>query len=214
MDQEMLLAMNDIAVQYLDLPNFGHKDVKAAKAAFREIGASGPMCETAISFIMSFRSREQTKSAEFDGILRGLRMGAELDERRPPPQVNVHNLQEAYHMRDKFENSGQVGAMGPEAHAHDMQFAQQTWNQMGDRATAALLADELGKLLEAMKSDACETVHFDAMSAVSRAKSAADAGDGPGALALLKSTGKWALDVASKIGIAVAAEAIKKSMAM
>jgi hypothetical protein len=214
MKQEVLLAINDIALKYVDLPNLGHKDVVEAKSNIKQVGASGPMCDLALSLIMSFRSRERTKTAEFDGILKGLHLGAELEERRSAPQVNVQNFQESHHMRDKFENSGQAGAMGPQAHAHDMQFVQQIWNQMGVRADPALLADELGKILEAMKPDAAEPEHFDAMGAVSRAKRAADSGDGPGALANLKTAGKWALDVATKIGTAVATEAMKKSMGL
>ena len=50
------------------------------------------------------------------------------------------------------------------------------------------------------------------MVAVADAEEAAAKGDGPGALQHLKGAGKWALGVAEKIGVSVAAKAIEKVM--
>jgi hypothetical protein len=51
-----------------------------------------------------------------------------------------------------------------------------------------------------------------AINAVAAAEEAAAQGDGPTVLRHLKAAGKWALGVAEKIGAAVAAEAIKRTM--
>lgn len=212
MNQVTLLQITEIAIKYVNAEKFGHTDAKSAQEELRGAGASGPAVTLALSLIMSFRSRDQTKQAEFDGILRGLRLGAALSDRATAPQITVNNCQEAHNMRDKYENSGQAGAIGPHSRAHDIQFLQQTWDQMGAGADPAILSDELGRLLVAMKADAVEPEQFEALTAVSRAKVAAEGGDGPGALAMLKSAGKWAAEVANKIGTALATEAIKKSL--
>jgi hypothetical protein len=47
---------------------------------------------------------------------------------------------------------------------------------------------------------------------VGAAEKAASQGDGPTVLQHLKTAGKWTLGVAEKIGVAVAAEAIKRVM--
>jgi hypothetical protein len=51
-----------------------------------------------------------------------------------------------------------------------------------------------------------------AVSEIAKAEQAARSGNGPKALEHLRSTGKWALDLATKIGTSVAVETIKKSM--
>jgi hypothetical protein len=48
-----------------------------------------------------------------------------------------------------------------------------------------------------------------AIGAVADAEEAAGKGDGPATLGYLKTAGKWTLRIAEKIGVAVAAEAIK-----
>ena len=48
--------------------------------------------------------------------------------------------------------------------------------------------------------------------AIAAAEQAANAGDKQGVLRHLKNAGKWAADIASKIGVNVASELIKKSM--
>ena len=47
---------------------------------------------------------------------------------------------------------------------------------------------------------------------VAQAQKAAEIGDGGGALKHLKSAGQWALDVATKVGVSVAAAALKESL--
>jgi len=64
-----------------------------------------------------------------------------------------------------------------------------------------------------MKGEATGTREQDkAIVAVADVEEAAAKGDGPAALGYLKTAGKWTLGIAEKIGVAVAAEAIKRAM--
>ena len=110
---------------------------------------------------------------------------------------------------DTYNIHGQAGAVGPNAQAHDNTF------QHVQSTTLDLprLAQELGRLHAAMKAETTGTREQDkAVVAVADAEEAAAKGDGPGALQHLKSAGRWALGVAEKIGVSVAAKAIEKAM--
>ena len=76
------------------------------------------------------------------------------------------------------------------------------------------LAEELTTLRAAMKAEAVEVEHDEAVAQIGKAQIEAKAGNGEKALAHLKSAGKWAFDTATKIGTSVAAEVIKKSMGL
>jgi hypothetical protein len=105
---------------------------------------------------------------------------------------------------------GQAGSVGDNAHAHDMTF-QQAWNQ--SNIDLPRLAEELTRLRAAMKQETEGTREQDkAIVAVADAEEAAINGDGPTTLQRLKAAGKWALGIAEKIGVTVAAEAIKRTM--
>jgi hypothetical protein len=52
----------------------------------------------------------------------------------------------------------------------------------------------------------------EAIGAVAAAVKTASKGDGPTTLQHLKAAGQWALGIAEKIGVAVAAEAIKRAL--
>jgi hypothetical protein len=112
--------------------------------------------------------------------------------------------------RDTYNIHGQTGAVGPKAHAHDVTF-QQVWNQSG--LDLPRLAEELARLRAVMKQETEGTREQDkAIVAVADAEEAATKGDGPTALRHLKAAGKWTLGIAEKIGVALAVEAIKRTM--
>ncbi|MEN3332970.1 MAG: hypothetical protein V7641_2335 [Blastocatellia bacterium] len=125
------------------------------------------------------------------------------------PSIYVNNP--GGFMGDKFEISGQVGAVGPNAHAHDMTF-NQIWNQLQGSIDLPKLADELSRLRQEMKKKAIEPEHDMAVSEIAKAEISAKAGEGSKTLEYLKSAGKWALDIATKIGTSLAVEALKKSL--
>ncbi|MCA9904598.1 MAG: hypothetical protein KC547_12155 [Anaerolineae bacterium] len=75
----------------------------------------------------------------------------------------------------------------------------------------AKLAEELAQLRAAMKQQGQTVEHDEAIVAVGKAEQAARENDKAGVLQYLRSAGKWAFDVATKIGVNVAAEVIKKA---
>jgi hypothetical protein len=116
-------------------------------------------------------------------------------------------------MGDKYNISGQTGAVGPGAHAHDLTF-NQIWNQVENRVDLAQLANELQKLHEALEREATEPSQKLAAGAVAAAEQSARQKDGPKALEYLKTAGSWALGVAEKIGVGVATTALKSALGL
>ncbi|MBE9511671.1 MAG: hypothetical protein IMY71_12405 [Bacteroidetes bacterium] len=113
-------------------------------------------------------------------------------------------------MRDKYI-AGQVGAQGPGAHAHDMTF-NQIWSQTSDKIDLSELANELSKLRLKLKGEATKPEHDISIGAIASAENSAKEGNGPKALEYLSKAGKWALDIATKIGVPVATEALKAAV--
>jgi hypothetical protein len=89
--------------------------------------------------------------------------------------------------------TGQAGAIGPGAHAHDMMF-QQIWSQ--DSLDLPRLAEDLARLRTAMKQETEGKADQDeAIGAVAAAEKAAIKGDGATALRHLKAAGKWTFGI-------------------
>ncbi len=112
-------------------------------------------------------------------------------------------------MGDQFNVSGQAGAVGPNAQAYDM-----TFNQIGSQIEKSVdlmqLANELSQLRqEMMKASKDDVEHIIAIGDVAKAEQAAKAKDSAKVAESLKSAGKWTLDIASKIAVPVAIEALK-----
>jgi hypothetical protein len=117
---------------------------------------------------------------------------------------------------DTYNISGQAGAVGPNAHAHDNTFnqLQQIGSQIEQSMDLAALATELETLRQSLKKEAVTEEHDMAVVDIGKAKKAAEAKDSTKTAESLKSAGKWALDVATKIGVSLASEALKHSMGM
>ncbi len=116
-------------------------------------------------------------------------------------------------MGDQYNVYGQTGAVGPSAHAHDITFTQ-LWNQLENKVDLAKLADELGRLREAMDRQAGEPGEKLAAGAVAAAEQSARQKDGPKVVEYLKTAGKWALSIAEKIGVDVAKEVLKGALGL
>jgi hypothetical protein len=114
-------------------------------------------------------------------------------------------------MTDDTYNVGQAGAVGPNARAQGFSL-QQVWEQNAERIDLGALARELASLRSAMRNEATTAEHDVAIGAVAAAEVAANKGDGPAALVKLREAGKWALQVATAIGVAVAAAALKTAL--
>jgi hypothetical protein len=115
-------------------------------------------------------------------------------------------------MGDKY-TVGQAGAVGLSSHAHDMTF-NQIWNHASSSIDLSILANELTQLRTKLKEQSTEPEHDVAVGEIACAEVAANKGDGPTVMKHLAKAGKWALDVATKIGIPVAAEALKKAIGL
>lgn len=113
-------------------------------------------------------------------------------------------------MGDKYQ-AGQAGAVGPNAQAHDLTLSQ-TWNRLEGTVDLNQLAEELAKLRQEMKKEAVEIEHDISVAAIGEAHLAAVAGDGSKTIEHLRSAGRWAFDVAVKIGIPLAVEVLKESL--
>jgi len=115
-------------------------------------------------------------------------------------------------MRDNY-SAGQAGNMGPSAKIENMNFIQILRETIGETSLTDL-ANELETLRKVMLSDAKSQEQDVAVSAVAQAEEAAKKGDAKGVLGFLGQAGKWAFDVANKIGTTVAAKVIEKSMGL
>ncbi len=131
-------------------------------------------------------------------------------QREPTNQMNINVLIQEVIMGDKYI-AGQVGAQGPESTAHDMTF-NQIWAQTSNDFDLNALANELGILREHLKQEATGPEHDIAIGAVANAEIEAKKGNGPKTLEWLSKAGHWALEKGAAIGVAVASEAIKKSI--
>jgi hypothetical protein len=123
-------------------------------------------------------------------------------------QISIGEL----NMGDNYTAS-QVGALGPQAHAHNMSFHQVSAHQLG-QIDMRTLAVELAALRHEMGQAATEPEQAITIGQIAAAEIAAKRGDLSSVVCQLKSAGKWAFDVATKIGVNVASEAIKKSMGL
>jgi hypothetical protein len=120
----------------------------------------------------------------------------------------VINIEEFY-MDSKFKiTGGNIGAVGDQAQAHNII---QVSNQTLGSIDMMNLASDLARLRTEARSEATEPEHDIAVSEIAKAEKAAQEGQGSKVVEHLKAAGKWALDIATKIGTDVAAEAIKKS---
>ena len=116
-------------------------------------------------------------------------------------------------MGDQYNVSGQAGAVGPQAHAHDITFTQ-TWSQIENSVDLPKLAEELRQLREVMEKSASEPGHHLAAGAIAAAEESARQNDGPKVVEYLKAGGKWALGIAEKIGVGVATLALKAALGL
>jgi hypothetical protein len=125
--------------------------------------------------------------------------------RNDDAQIRIGEL----NMGDNY-TAGQVGAMGPQAHAHDMNF-QQVIAQLA-QIDMRTLASELGMLRREMKQIANGPEQDVAIGQIAAAEVAAQNGDASSVARHLRNVGKWVGDFATKVGAKIAAEAIMKSM--
>ena len=113
---------------------------------------------------------------------------------------------------DKYEISGQAGAVGRYAHAHDININQLV--KIVSEIDLPKLADELSKLRREMGNTADTPEHHLSTGEIAAAEIAAKNAKGPQALEHLKKAGKWAFEVAEKIGTPLASSALKSALGL
>ncbi len=110
-------------------------------------------------------------------------------------------------MGDKYD-VGQAGAVGPQSHAHDMNFTQ-IWQKSSGKIDLSELASQLATLRQALIPLAKSGDEAIDIGLVAQAEKEASSGNGPKALEILSKASKWTLGIAEKIGVGVAVAAIK-----
>jgi hypothetical protein len=128
------------------------------------------------------------------------------------PSIHIDNQEVS--MGDKYEISGQAGAVGPNAHAHDM-----TFNQMVNHLETSIDWSELAKQLSELREEIAKREDQSpqtaiALGRIAEAEIAATEKNAPKVIECLKAAGKWTLDFAKDIGKDLVVEIIKQSMGM
>ena len=151
---------------------------------------------------------QDQKSCEYGGRGDDWKFSLNDTEREKIQQFFIGSIR----MGDSY-SAGQAGAMGPNAQATNNTF-QQIWRQSQGAIDLSTLARELDQLRTVMRKEAKAPEHDVAIGEVAAAQTAASQGNGPKALQHLRNAGTWAFDVSTKIGIGVAAAAIKTALGM
>jgi hypothetical protein len=125
---------------------------------------------------------------------------------------HIDKLFMGHDMGNTFINNGQAGAMGDNAKAEGNTFQQLALHSAD--LDLPKLAEELGRLLVAMKAEAQSVEHYQALASVATAAECAKQQEVPRLLEHLQAGGRWALDLATKIGTPVAIEALKRAMGL
>jgi hypothetical protein len=126
---------------------------------------------------------------------------------------NVKNQYNIEKMRDLINAEDSVVATGDNANIHDIDFSQK-WKDASHEIDLGVLADELAKLQQAMKAEANHPEQYTSLSHVAAAEEEAKKENGPKTLEYLSKAGNWALEIASKITVSIATEALKKAMGL
>ncbi|OIN50322.1 hypothetical protein [Pseudomonas costantinii] len=116
-------------------------------------------------------------------------------------------------MGDQYYVTGQAGAVGPNASAQGNTFTQVLQPALSSLDLPAL-AVELATLRRFMREHATDVEHDQAVASIGAAENAAKVQDGAKVLEHLKSAGKWAFDVATKVGADVAAKTIQIALGL
>jgi hypothetical protein len=141
-------------------------------------------------------------------LLRLARDGGKLVQLVNNTQINNPHIERFVMAENKTEytNYGQAGSFGENARTDNANFVQQT----AGAVDAVELFNQLAAVRKKMKEQAkADDPGQDAeIGTVSRAQEAAEAGDTSKALELLKTAGKWTLDVAKSVAAKLVADAI------
>jgi len=117
------------------------------------------------------------------------------------------------HVGENKFNIQQAGVVVTGGRVDRIEF-EQSWVKAADGIDATQLAADLAILLRRLQEQPNHAEHQAEVDSVGAAQAEASKGNAAGALAALSKAGKWAFDVATQIGVRVAAEALKRSMSV
>jgi hypothetical protein len=136
-------------------------------------------------------------------IVKGYAEGSSRNSSNPTYHFGDVNMGDVY-------NPTQAAAVGRNAVAKDNILNQA--NAFPDQEYLKMLSSDLRQLRNAMKLEATTVDHDAAVGQIANAESAIKKGDLGTLSQHLKSAGTWALDVATKIGVDVACDALKRAV--
>jgi hypothetical protein len=153
---------------------------------------------------------EEKQRLQLEGALK--QSDAIIDKLILRPSVNFQG--DYKQMGNAYNVSGQAGAVGDNAYAHDMTF-NQIVNHFEQSIDLQALATELAELRQAMSQILGSSPQTAiALGKVAEAEIAAQEKNPSRVMQTLKAAGEWTLDFAKEIGKDVVVEAIKQSMGM
>jgi len=157
----------------------------------------------------SFAYKHQPRGTDWEkmGWLKAYNDGLQISKRYFESLVSLYAGE--LHVGDRITAHVVVG---PQARTGDITTIGDVHSYEGSIINLAVLAEELSLLRKALRTEATSTEHDVAIGAVASAEQAALHGDHKGVLLHLKNTGKWCLEIASKIGVNIATEAIKSAI--
>lgn len=130
-----------------------------------------------------------------------------------PKQLTTIHVNQGGSMGDTYNISGQAGAVGPNAEAHDNTFNQLV-NHVEQNIDLDQLAKQLGELRLALAQKQDSPQAAVAIGEVAKAEIAAGEKNPSKVVEHLKAAGKWTLDFAKEIGKDLVVDVIKKAMGM
>jgi uncharacterized protein YjbI with pentapeptide repeats len=198
-------AVVELAIENTD--NQSPKEIKHLKAALEAEAQRG------ITYQQQFLSEKETRR-QLEGEVKQLSAFVDKLILRPSILLKKGTINMNDDKGDIIHISGQAGAVGKNAHAHDNTFNQLV-NQFNQSIDLSALAKELSELRQAIKDKQDSSPQADiALVKVAEAEIAATEKDTAKVVEHLKSAGKWMMDFASEIGKDVVVVAIRQSMGM
>jgi hypothetical protein len=152
-----------------------------------------------------YENNMKALEGKFDDLLKHI----EMITKHPQIIYDIGNM----NIGDTYNINGQVGAVGPKASAHHINF-NKLWEEFSSKIDLPELADELSQLRKELKEKATNDGHYQEIAEIAEAEIAAKEGKGPKVLEHLKNAGKWTLSVAEKIGTSLATSALKSVLGL
>ncbi len=135
-----------------------------------------------------------------------------IDQWDDVKNITVIEKMEIEQMGDKYKVK-QAGVVGPNSRVRDTNF-DLSYTESVSKIDLDMLASELALLRQQLKGKATKPQHDSSIGEIANAEIAAKEGNSEKSLEHLSKTGKWVFEVATKIGVSVAAAALKIALGL